>query len=109
MGGVSLTSPIIKSDDGGKWFVDPDGSAKAADETVEEVSRLIEKRIYDKTHIKYAPGTALIIYIDDYGTFRSERHFAKLITVVEGHLHSLKKVFKSIYMITSLGSAFAEF
>ena len=103
---VSLTGPAYKTKDG-KFSVIPE--AEAVDVKVTEIACELKKRIDCKTSKVYPPNTALLIYVDDIGRFESDRHFARLKSVVEYSRPQWAKVFMKVHLITSQGKAFAEF
>ena len=106
---TSMTGPVVvDKSSSGKREVRIESEARLAGETVDVVSRLINTAIQNKLGKGYRIGTGLIIYAEDYGTFRSEKYLSLLCDVIDNSRKSLKETFHSVYLILSSNGKVVE-
>jgi hypothetical protein len=107
-GFTSMTGPVVEDLVNGRRVTRIIEEAKMADDTVKEVTDLIEKRISDKSSNGYPARTGLIIWVEDYGTFRAPKYFAKLQDLID-RTHSIwSPAFSHIFLLLSSNGSLYE-
>lgn len=107
-GWTSMTGPVIERQVGRQRVIDLESEAKLAEDTIEEVSNLTRQAIEKKLQKGYRKGTGLVIYVEDYGTFRKAKNLDRLAAVVNDYLLQLKDSFVATYLILSSNGNIVE-
>lgn len=77
-------------------------------ETVEAMSTLVRARVLKKSEKGYSANTALLIWVEDYGTFKSEKNHAVLRKVVDDTHDTWSKAFSHLYLMMSSNGSLYE-
>ena len=105
---ANMTGPVSVRREGGQRTVVIEPEAKQCSNTLAEVSALIQSRIDKKLTKNYAKGTALIIYVEDFGMFAGPKHLKELEVVLNANCCQLKQVFQTAFLVVSSNLAVVE-
>jgi hypothetical protein len=101
-GHTNMTGNVSSVVQRGQKMIQVENAFKLIEDTVNEVSTLVQHRINKKNSKGYAPGIGLIIYVEDFGTFQhSTKDWIKLEAVVNSNLIRLREFFQVTYLIRS--------
>ena len=107
-GFTSMTGPVEETNTSSGRRIRIIKEAKLAEDTIKEVSSLIEERIKKKAEKEYPPKTGFIIWVEDYGTFRKEKNFNRLKELIDDNYEAISRSFSHTYLILSSNGAIYE-
>jgi hypothetical protein len=98
-GTVCLTGPIKKRKIGGRTNVEIEPGCSTVEADICRVSALLAERIADKCSKPYPPNTALVVWVEDNGTFSFPDPLARLVEVLNRNRDIVKARFCTAFLV----------